>query len=495
MPRFVRIAPILFASLLLFGDSIPTPSPFLEKPYLQMGDHPRESARESMVVMWQTDAAPARWSVEVRTPRERTWRTAVLPSSATVSAPAGQPLVAGKDGVKKDAPGSAAIAPHLVYRALLTNLLPGQEFSYRVLREGKSVFEAKGRTRKSATQPYRFVLFGDCGQGTPSEAAVAYQAYLARPDFIFIPGDIVYSSGRISEYRHKFFPYYNADEPVAKVGAPLLRSIPFIAAPGNHGTALANRSRYPDSLAYFYYWDQPQNGPSVVGEKIAHTLTGTEDGRAEFLAAAGSRYPRMANFSFDYGNSHWTVLDSNTYMDWGKPALREWLAKDLADARTAAFRFVAFHHPGFNSSKEHFTDQWMRQLAPIFESNRVDIVFAGHVHNYQRSFPMTFAPKPLPDDKLVGPKGEVNGTWDLDRQFADGATGKPHGVIYIVSGAGGASLYNPEQQSDPGSWQPFTNKFISQTHSMTVVDVNGKSLRLRQVSETGDELDAFRIAK
>jgi hypothetical protein len=48
------------------------------------------------------------------------------------------------------------------------------------------------------------------------------------------------------------------------VGLPWLRdriapkpSIPFIAAPGNHDTDLANYRRFPDALAYFLYWDLP----------------------------------------------------------------------------------------------------------------------------------------------------------------------------------------------------------------------------------------------
>src|SRR5262249_17039034 len=160
-------------------------------------------------------------------------------------------------------------------------------------------------------------------------------AYLAKPDFIFIPGDIVYGSGRISEYRTKFFPNYNTDEPSQANGAPLLRSVPFIAAPGNHDTALANFQRFPDALAYFLYWDQPLNGPVAPADavKVSHTLAGSSKTAQDiFLAGAGSRYPRMANFSFDYGNSHWTILDANTYMDWNNPSLREWLRKDLEAA-------------------------------------------------------------------------------------------------------------------------------------------------------------------
>jgi hypothetical protein len=273
--------------------------------------------------------------------------------------------------------------------------------------------------------------------------------------------------------------------------------VPFIAAPGNHDTDLANYRRYPDALAYFLYWDQPLNGPVAPPDavKAAHVLTGSTDAQPVFLAGAKPRYPRMANFSFDYGNSHWTVLDANTYMDWSNPSLREWLARDLAAAQSATWRFVTFHQPGFNSSKEHFSEQQMRPLSPIFEANHVDIVFAGHVHNYQRSLPLTFVPAAQANGSPAGPKGEVAGAWTLDKAFGDGATSKPKGVIYIVSGAGGAELYNPEQQDDPTNWQTFTGKFISQVHSLSVVDINGRTLSMKQVSDTGAVLDTFRIAK
>ncbi len=490
-------AATLFAAALLLSQTTGS-TPFLEKPYLQnSGDAPNLSASESLVLMWHTANAPADWKVELRTSKDSAWRAAGQPTAQLVSAPAGEPAVAGKDGAKKDAPASPAIEAHLVYRARLTGLVPGEEFRYRVLQAGKPVFEASAHARKPAGQPYRFALFGDCGQGTPSENAVAYQAYLAKPDFLFIPGDIVYSSGRISEYRERFYPTYNADEPAASIGAPLLRSVPFIAAPGNHDTALNNYRRFPDALAYFFYWDQPLNGPSIPPgtPKAAHVLTGSDAAQPVFLKAAGERYPRMANFSFNYGNSHWTVLDANTYMDWSNPLLREWLSKDLAAAQSAAWRFVTFHQPGFNSSKEHFAEQYMRLLSPLFEANHVDIVFAGHVHNYQRTFPMTFVPGPQPDGTAVSPRGEVAGQWTLDKTFRDGANAKPHGVIYIVSGAGGAELYNPEQQVDPASWQGFTDKFISQVHSLSVVDIDGKTFRLKQVSETGQTVDSFQIAK
>jgi hypothetical protein len=235
--------------------------------------------------------------------------------------------------------------------------------------------------------------------------------------------------------------------------------------------------------------------PPTDAVKATHVLTGSTEAQAAFREGAKPRYPRMANFSFDYGNSHWTVLDANTYMDWQNQSLREWLQKDLAAAQSATWRFVALHQPGFNSSKEHFSEQQMRPLSPIFEAGHVDIVFAGHVHNYQRSFPLEFVPKPQPDGSRAGPKGEVAGDWKLAKEFGDGDHGKPHGVLYVVSGGGGAELYNPEQQADPASWQTFTNKFISQVHSRSAVDVDGKTSRLKQVSGNGGVVDSFRIAR
>jgi acid phosphatase type 7 len=452
--------------LLFFGLALPAlTQTFVEKPYLQLGGNPTGS---DLLLMWHALNTDAVWKVEVK--EGSSWRE--MPATSTL--------------VK--APG---IDPHRVYRAPLTGLKPGQEFAYRVSLAGKIVFEANGKGRKSPEQKYRFVTFGDTAQGTQSESAIAYQTIKANPDFVFITGDIVYSTGRIAEYRLKYFPVFNADVANENIGAPLIRSVPFIAAPGNHDTARGNFAKFTDSMAYFLYWDQPLNGPALTeGAKNAVVIEGNDAAKPDFLAGAKERYPRMANFSFDYGNSHWTVLDSNTYVDWTDAELRAWVKKDLESARGATWRFVAFHHPGFNSAVQHFHDQWMRVLADVFEEGNVDVVFSGHVHNYQRSFPMTFT-----GSKTVAKNGDVTGEWTLDKNFGDGSKSKPKGVIYIVTGGGGASLYNPEMQKTPEKWQPFTDKFISEVHSFTQVDIDGKKFSARQISESGAVVDSFTIQK
>ncbi len=203
----------------------------------------------------------------------------------------------------------------------------------------------------------------------------------------------------------------------------------------------------------------------------------------------------MANYSFDFGDAHWTVLDTNPYADWADPALRAWLERDLASARKSAWRFVAFHQPPFHSSKAHSDEQRTRLLVDLFEKYHVALVFSGHIHNYQRSYPLRFVPERAADGRTIDPEGRVKGHWKLDRTFDGRNRTRPDGVIYLVTGAGGARLYNVDQHNDAASWQEFTARFVSNTHSLTVVDVTAATLTVRQVSAEGIELDRFVVTR
>lgn len=468
---------MLFFALFLRGHS----QDFIAKPYLQIGRQPSPTTLE---LLWQTpDApdAPGDWAVELKTTPAGKWIKTEAPqfvSAATDSARARR-----------------------VYHVLLSGLIPGGTFTYRVLRSGKSVFTADGKAPKTADQPFRFVVNGDIGAATPDAKLLAKQSFLSHPDLIVIPGDIIYENGRVSEYDEKFWPIYNADQ-TSDAGAPLMRSIPYIGVPGNHDVDNRNLDQFPDGLAYFYFWRQPLNGPAgKEGGAFVPVMTATTAHRNAFLAAAGDAYPNAVNYSFDYGNAHWTVVDSDPYVDWTDSALRAWVAADLQAAQHATWRFVVFHHPGFSSALEHLEQQQMRLLSPVLEAGQVDVVFSGHVHNYQRNFPLSFVPfkKPV---LLTGGKGNktirgrvVNGYWTLDRSFDGKTNTHPKGILYIVTGAGGQELYNPEQTDQPDTWQKYTDKFIANVHSLTVVDIDGKTFSLRQIATDGTEVDAIKITK
>lgn len=453
----------------LTGDGV-----FEVKPYLQRGD-----GRDTLDLLWQTADRDASWKVEVRTGADRPW----------VEAPPATSRRVALNGVW----------PFRLYRAVLGGLTPGGGFTYRVLRAGKLVFEATGIAPKPPGGSQRVVVFGDCAAGTSGQSAVAYQTYQAKPDYVVVTGDVVYYRGRVLEYLDHFFPVYNAETAGPSWGAPLLRSTLFFTAPGNHDLIERNLDRYPDGLAYFYYWDFPLNGPdTVAGAPGTPTLKGSADRQEAYLHAAGSAYPRMANYSFDYGDVHWTVLDGNTYTDWTDPARLAWLDADLAAAKDAAWRIVAFHQPAFHSSKTHGEDQRMRLLAPNLEKGKVAIAFNGHVHNYQRSRPLRFVVGPTRPNGAgpgYGPAGEVDGKWTLDTTYDGANQTRPDGVIYIVTGAGGARLYDTGQTDAPASWNEYTARFVSNVHSLTIADVTPGSITVRQVSAEGVELDRFVVTR
>ena len=90
---------------------------------------------------------------------------------------------------------------------------------------------------------------------------------------------------------------------------------------------------------------------------------------------------------FDYGNSHFVVLDSNRESE----EQLAWLVEDL-EASKATWKFVSFHHPPFTAGGNYYSEHRIHLknlLHPIFEKYGVDVVFNGHDHKLR-----TYTPDP-----------------------------------------------------------------------------------------------------
>jgi calcineurin-like phosphoesterase family protein len=459
---------------------------FTALPYVQPGDNSRlVPGQERTVLAWQTDATAADFTV-VYGPSRSYGHTARV--SAT-----------HRHGGGEDA------EPRLNYAAEFTGLALGAACQYRVSLGDHVIAEGYFTTRKPRGVPARFVSFGDNSFGDTSERAIAYYAYQARPDFVMNTGDNVYQSGLDHEYARYFFPVYNADVAGPRVGAPLLRSIPFYTVIANHDVAGTTAERHPvadfdthaDSLGYFTNMHLPLNAPV---HPQPTPIVGAPPRLDAFRASAGARYPRMANYSFDYGDGHFLCLDSNLYLDPTDAGWQRWIADDLA-ATDAAWKFVVYHHPAFNVGLEHYTEQHMRVLSPIFERHGVTIVLSGHEHNYQRTRPIRFAPAdPGAAARLNQSDRLVPGTFTVDTAFDGRRVRRPDGVIYLTTGAGGNKLYDPDFTNTPSRWlRPedgnvaYVERLVADRHSLTVIDMQPHQLLVRQVDERGRELDRIRI--
>jgi len=338
---------------------------------------------------------------------------------------------------------------------------------------------------------------GDIGTATPPQKEVAYQVHRLDPDFIFIPGDIVYEDGRITEYRPKYYAIYNSEEASPQLGAPLLRSTLFLAGMGQHDTG-QTLDVFPDGFAYYLYWSLPLNGPvRKLGDPNAFPLGSSSTRRKAVLTATGDRYPRMANYSFDFGNAHWTVLDTwNPHIDWNDPKLRKWLREDLQSAKTATWKFVSSYLPPFNSSTAFPNTQKMRVIADILQETGVDMVFCGYAHSYQVTYPLKFHASTSPTGPVKDPATQIPGYFEFDRKYDGKTHTTPNGVIYVTSGAGGGiNLHSPDQTDNPNSWQKYTTKYNASIHQFSFIEIDGKSLTFKQIDKHGKEIDRFVITK
>ena len=217
-----------------------------------------------MVVAWQTLNQPAQFTVEYGPSKS-------YGSQANITSANRYSGVPGGDGEGR-----------FNYTATLTNLKLNTTYYYRVSGNGQKLAEGYVTTRKPRGHKTRFVAFGDNSFGDISDRAIAYQAYQQHPDFVMNTGDNVYDSGLDNEYARYFFPVYNADVAGSRLGAPLLRSVPFYTVMANHDVhgkdannhPAADFALYADALGYYTFINLPLNGPATPPKSNSHRRPG-----------------------------------------------------------------------------------------------------------------------------------------------------------------------------------------------------------------------------
>ncbi len=462
------------------------PETFIAKPYVQLGQgqvrksSKADSSDQSQVshdILFLARDDKHEWELEYKSQTSKGWAK-------------GEPF-------KKSVLEEQQVEAVTLFSSTIPDLPAGKPFSYRIFRDGMEVFSATAKAQVAEDQPFKFVVAGDLGAGSHGQRRIAQRIYSESPDLWVMPGDLVYNMGLLSDYLARFFPIFNADESKDTLGAPIMRSTLCVPVIGNHDIAQSlflsptNLNRMHDALGYFLVWSAPLNGPltQFQGPNVC-PIVGHASRISAFSHGAGKRFPQMANYSFDFGNTHWIVLDGNYYMDWSNPELRKWVSEDLAKSN-AKWKFATFHQPAFSTDIYHLKEQRMRLIVDVLEKGGVDIVFAGHAHNYQRTFPLHFRPA----TGKLNHDGTVHGTIALDKAYDSTDNTKPNGIIHIVTGAGGARLYSATDNLEITKMGDFLLKTISDCHSYTVCKVDGGKLTVSQVSDSGKVIDKFAIKK
>ncbi|PQO43105.1 metallophosphoesterase [Blastopirellula marina] len=271
--------------------------------------------------------------------------------------------------------------------------------------------------------PFAFAVMSDT-QGNPAVSGkLAEYAWAQRPSFLLHAGDLVNTGSDDRQWTHEFFSSMN----------PLISRVAFYPVIGNHETY-----RYKDgrSLNYYRYMSLPD---------------------PEYY------------YTFRYGNTQFFMIDTNQKVDPDSEQYK-WLEQQLF-ASTADWKIVCHHHPAYSSDGDDYGNLWktnkgthgdlrVRQLVPLYEKYNVDIVWSGHIHTYERTWP-------IKQNKAV-------------------QEGAP---VYMITGGGGGHL------ELAGPTRPFFQNNVYRGHHWAMVYVNHGKLEFKAYDLDNHLFDTFTIEK
>jgi hypothetical protein len=149
----------------------------------------------------------------------------------------------------------------------------------------------------------------------------------------------------------------------------------------------------------------------------------------------------------------------------------EWLKERLA-ASTAVWKFAAHHHPTVHERRERLREHLEGRAEPAgrreracpswscTRSSAVDAVFFGHLHSYERSWPLL-----------------------------EGKVSADEGVVYIQTGGAGGNL---EDFRPAKTW---FNHNAFRGHHFCVISIHGGVLEFRMFNQDGSLRDVTRLTK
>ena len=285
-------------------------------------------------------------------------------------------LVVSPPGARHAVTPPSGFTTGTAYRVLLSATATAPE-------ETTAVFSYVAPPGDRAT-PFIFVVYGD-NRSRPERHRAVTQRILEgpRPRFLVNTGDLTVSGDDSLGWHEEFFA----------PGGQLFAGAPILATPGNHDLGGGG----PRAPSHFWFADLTLPG------------NGTEQGRGRWWCARA-------------GGVLMIGLDST---DPAAPGQTEWLRRTIAAADPRDFVLVFLHHPLYSWGGHGSDAQTLAAWGQVLDDPKVNLVFVGHNHFYQRTFP------------LRGGAATTTGPGP----YRAGA-----GTVHCVAGGGGAPLYSPRRE-------------------------------------------------
>eukprot|EP01147_Barroeca_monosierra_P009035 gene9035-1361_t len=258
----------------------------------------------------------------------------------------------------------------LIHHAKIENLEPATVYYYRCGCQTNGFSNVFSFTTPPRLGSKRMVMsiIGDLGQTANSSSTLDHIKSDTTSNITVLVGDLSYADSA-----QKTEPFHNCTQrrwdSWGELIEPVFANQPLMVLPGNH--------------------EIEQEGPSpATQEKFLAYQKRFRMPSKESGSSSGNLY-----YSFETGPVHFIML--NSYMDFTSDSDQyKWLAQDLkkVDRSVTPWLFVGMHAPWYNSNVHHHdepeeTDMRKAMEDLLFEYD-VDAVFSGHVHAYERMYPV-----------------------------------------------------------------------------------------------------------
>jgi len=349
----------------------------------------------------------------------------------------------------------------LFYIADIENLEPGESYVYKIGDrhddEWSDFYSFK--TEPENTSEFSFLGVADAQSNSWDSGFNYYRATLdsalnSYPDVRFMVnlGDMVETGNSYGQWNE----YFDAVEGISE-------SLPHMSAIGNHET---RGDQFDSTKFYALHFNNPKNGVGILDDMPdVDSLNGVTRGIIRNFDDSA--------YSFDYGNTHFAVL--NTGSDWDEEGAMkilaeqaEWLDEDLAET-DKKWKIVMLHQSMYPAKTERYSTK--APLLEVIDKHKVDLVLQGHDHMVTRTYPMR-------NDAIV----ETSNPASVE---------KGTGTIYSILGSAGTKRYSALEQIP--EYMAFLEATSSSKPVYYIFTVNDEKISVVAKQSDGTVVDSYEI--
>ncbi len=310
----------------------------------------------------------------------------------------------------------------LLFRAIATDLAPGNTYYYRVGDSFSEIWSPTGRfITPDGDGDFTFINLTDTQSKAEAEAILSASTMaksldtIPEAEFMVHGGDVV-QDGQIEQDWTDLFG----------AAQPTLLDTTIAPVSGNHDMAT---NRFVDHFTL----EHPNEQDVATG----------------------------AYYSYDYNGAHFMMLNTNEGGDAGiSDAQLEWLAEDAAAARERGADWLLLTmHKGPYTPANHSSDVDIKALrervVPLIDELDIDLVMQGHDHYFARTKVLASDPDGVENARVVETEKitEIIGGNRIEYNV------DPDGTIYVLPNTAGAKHYNQATTADGFDLESYLELF------------------------------------